>query len=856
MRPLFSTEFARPGVAAELGLDRTYVLEVASGADVEAMAESFARLVDEVEFATTDTIGGVAESPLPPNDPRFGEQYSLNNTGQVIQGFAGVSDADIDAIEAWKLHTGDLGTVTIAILDSGLLSHSDLGANAPPYPNGRIVEGRNTNNPLTPTLTIDECNPRHGTHVTGIAAATGNNGIGIAGVTWGAYVMPVRVVNSSCAGTISHLVDGIRWAADHGADIANMSLQYYGISVTEQNLLRDAIDYARASGMLLVAAAGNGQPGMVAYPARAANTLAVSATNNDDVFCTAASCMFNSNSGNEIDLCAPGDRVLSFGVSSGYVYLSGTSMATPQVSGVAALLKSYRPVLSNLDLASILLTTVDDKGPVGWDSQYGLGRLNAHAALLAADAVQFAACVAPTCQCTELSESGCSVEGGQWVPGRRCDALPDLDGDGVPDVCDNCPATPNTAQLDSDDDGPGDACDNCPGLANPSQPDTDGDGDGDGCDNCLTLANPSQGDADGDGVGDLCDNCPTVDNAAQWDSDGDGIGDQCDPPASPESGLAGESANRYLVFVVPGAEGPTHATGLRVRMTELQQPNPPNAPCCPPPDLSAFESATCTSAGEADACARWVGPPMTVLESRGNLPPERFRVARLQCTPFYLDWAGETTILVSGAEVVPSSMYRIENLAEVCNGVEATCAAVSVPLTLGTPRWGDAVAPIGATPMTFQPDGRDVVELLNAFGHLPGSPPRWVAKLQPELVEWDSDVDASDIASCVDAFKGQAYPFAGPCACPSNVVCGATACTNNSSCGGGACVRTCVGGPRLGQFCDDDRHCNVCVGGGEDGLPCNPASPGTCAPNGGDCPSQGTCPAEGWCMDRCGRCRP
>lgn len=413
MRPAFSTEFAHPDRAAQFGLDRTYIIEVPAGSDTEAMAEAFARLGDDIEFATTDTIGGVAgaDAQFVPNDPSFGNQYAMHNgrcggntggavcdadvdcgtltcSGQSVFGSFGVLDADIDAVEAWALHTGDFGSVTIAILDSGLLSHPDLGNNVGPYPNGRIVEGRNTNNPLTPFLTIDECNPRHGTHVTGIAAANGNNGIGIAGVTWGAYVMPIRVVNQNCFGTISHLSDGIRWAADHGADVANMSLQYYGISQAESNTLRDAIAYARAAGMLLVAASGNGLQGgagVVAYPARAAGTLGVSATNNDDVFCTVATCNYNANYGNEVDISAPGDNIYSFGPNGGYVYLDGTSMATPIVSGVAALVKSYNTELPADDLGCILTTTVDDKGPIGWDNQFGFGRVNALSAFVAAD---------------------------------------------------------------------------------------------------------------------------------------------------------------------------------------------------------------------------------------------------------------------------------------------------------------------------------------------------------------------------------------------------------------------------------------------------------------------------------------
>jgi len=396
MRPAYSGGFNHPDLAAKYGLDRTYILEVPAGTDTETMAAAFAQLPD-VEIATVDTIGGVADAPpqFIPNDPSFNVQYGMHNTGQAIQNVSGVPDADIDAPEAWAIHTGDLGTVTIAIIDSGVNSHAEYGTNFPSLPSGRIVQGQNTNNPTTPQVTSDGC--PHGTHVTGIAAASGNNGIGVAGVTWGAYIMPVRVLNG-CNGAISQLADGIHWAADNGADVGNVSLQYPNITIYEYNLLRDAISFARDAGMLLIAAAGNNEvngqvpPGVVAYPARMPNVIGVSATNNDDVFCSTISasvCTFRSVYGNEVDVCAPGNLVYSTWTVNSvgtYTYLSGTSMATPHVSGLAALIKSYNIDLTVDELEYILISTVDDKGPVGWDNQYGFGRINAYRALRMAGA--------------------------------------------------------------------------------------------------------------------------------------------------------------------------------------------------------------------------------------------------------------------------------------------------------------------------------------------------------------------------------------------------------------------------------------------------------------------------------------
>ncbi len=387
MRPAYSGPFADPALAARYGLDRTYVVEVPAGTDTAAMAAAFAALGRDIEIAAVDGIGGVADPiPLIPNDTNFNLQYAMRNTGQT----GGTPGADIDATAAWGLHTGDLGSVTIAIIDSGVNSHVEYGNNAAPFPNGRIVQGINTDNPLTPNLTTDGCtdfNLYHGTHVAGIAAASGNNSRGVAGVTWGAYIMPVRVLGTpnGCSGSIGPLANGIIWAANHGAQIGNMSLQYYNLTVEEGIILQDAINYANDLGMLLIAAAGNtnigpSNPGVVGYPAKLLGCMGVSATDDRDLFASF------SRYGNEVDVCAPGNLIYSTYVNNGYQYLSGTSMATPHVSGLAALVKSYVPALTNVDIELILDRTADDLGPAGWDNHYGFGRINAYQALLTADA--------------------------------------------------------------------------------------------------------------------------------------------------------------------------------------------------------------------------------------------------------------------------------------------------------------------------------------------------------------------------------------------------------------------------------------------------------------------------------------
>ncbi|MBI1825372.1 MAG: S8 family serine peptidase [Planctomycetes bacterium] len=375
MRPFRSETFGDPNLAAKHGLDRTYVIEVPPGTDTPAMARSLAALSDEVEVAGLDGIGGVAADQLIPNDTNFGLQYAMDNTGQT----GGTPDADIDAVEAWAIHTGDPGTVTIAIIDSGVSPHTEFGS--------RLIAGHNTDNVFTPTLTTDGC--PHGTHVAGIAAATGNNSLGIAGITWGANIMPVRVLNG-CSGFVSSVANGIIWAADHGANVGNMSLQFYGLSASDRQLFQNALDYAHDRGMAMFCAAGNdnqGGSGVVAYPARLHNCLAVSATTDQDLFADVGTSTtgWRSNYGPQVEISAPGDRIYSTLPSNSFAFLSGTSMATPHVTGVAALLKSYDPTLTNDDLRDLIIANVDDKGPFGWDDHYGYGRLNAYNAIVSAD---------------------------------------------------------------------------------------------------------------------------------------------------------------------------------------------------------------------------------------------------------------------------------------------------------------------------------------------------------------------------------------------------------------------------------------------------------------------------------------
>src|SRR5688572_6583773 len=337
-------------LAEQLGISRTYRFVVPRGTKVGDMIADYNRN-SNIEFAELDGIGGNAFAP---NDPLITNCYGLNNTGQT----GGTVDADIDAFEAWDTWTGG-NNVTLAVVDSGVSSHPELV--------GKFVPGWNTNN--NSSNTSDGLG--HGTHVAGTAGALGNNGIGIAGVSFGVLIMPMRVLSSGGSGTESQCGAGIVWAADHGADICTMSLQFY----TGSQTFRDMVDYAYGQGVLLIAATGNNRGNLVAFPARFDNCYGVGATDHNDVRPSF------SNYGPQNDVVAPGVDVYSTYLGNGYSELSGTSMATPHVSGLASLLWSFDPGLTNDEVFELITSTAEDKGTVGYDQQYGWGRANADLAV-------------------------------------------------------------------------------------------------------------------------------------------------------------------------------------------------------------------------------------------------------------------------------------------------------------------------------------------------------------------------------------------------------------------------------------------------------------------------------------------
>jgi thermitase len=388
--------------ARAIGLDRWFEVRLPAGSDARAAAAELA-VLPEVEVAEIVGIGGVAADAPAPNDPGFPIQWSLDNTGQSINGIAGASGSDLDARAAWHLTTGSADTV-IAVLDSGIDAHVDFA--------GRLLPGWNV--PAMNADTSDQCSS-HGTHCAGIAAARGNDATGVAGLDWRARILPVTVL-SGCSGFTSWLADGIIWASDRDADIMNLSLQYS----TENQYLRDAIAYAIQGGAVVVAAAGNTGTSGVAVPARWPEVIAVASLNSLDQPAS------SSAVGTQLDFAAPGVSIYSCVGSAQADFRSGTSMAAPAVTGTLALMRAMAPSAAWTELESMLRqSSIDVLGP-GFDDRSGWGRIDAGAAVRLARAAQG---MGDVDRDGTVGGADLGLLLGSWGP-RGFDAAADLDDDG------------------------------------------------------------------------------------------------------------------------------------------------------------------------------------------------------------------------------------------------------------------------------------------------------------------------------------------------------------------------------------------------------------------------------------------
>src|SRR3989449_359521 len=333
----------------------------------------------------------IVDAQVVPSDPSFSSLWGLNNTGQN----GGIPDADIDAPEAWDITTGS-SDVVVAVIDTGIdYTHPDLSANMfrnelDCNSNGIDDDGNGlvddcfgidtANNDSNP---MDDANPGHGSHVAGTIGAVGNNAVGVVGVNWTVRLMACKFLGSTGSGTTADAIDCLEYVKlmkDRGVNIVATSNSWGGGGFSQG--LFDAIEAHLHRGILFIAAAGNANPGSnndtkPFYPAAyyLPNVISVAATTRTDALAS-----FSNFGRRTVHLGAPGQEILSTTPGNTYSSLSGTSMATPHVTGVAALLKAQDPArdwraIKNLILAggdtvpSLATTTITQK------------RLNARGAL-------------------------------------------------------------------------------------------------------------------------------------------------------------------------------------------------------------------------------------------------------------------------------------------------------------------------------------------------------------------------------------------------------------------------------------------------------------------------------------------
>ncbi|MFH1243854.1 MAG: S8 family serine peptidase [Pseudomonadota bacterium] len=338
-----------------------------------------------VEYAEPDYV---VDMDLTPNDPQFGQLWGLFNTGQS----GGTVDADIDASDAWDINTGN-PDIVVGIIDTGVdYNHEDLSANMWTNPgevpgNGIDDDG---NGYVDDVHGIDAYNNDsdpmddngHGTHCSGTIGAVGNNGAGVVGVNWNVKIMALKFLSSGGSGYTSDAIECLNYAVmmknSYDVDIRLTSNSWGGSGYSQA--LADAIETSKNAGMLFIAAAGNSSSDNDStphYPSSYGNDniIAVASTDRNDNLSS-----FSSYGATSVDLGAPGSSILSTTPNDTYSTYSGTSMATPHVAGVAALIWARYPSYTFSDVKNLITSTVDPLSSLSGTVMSG-GRLNVYSAL-------------------------------------------------------------------------------------------------------------------------------------------------------------------------------------------------------------------------------------------------------------------------------------------------------------------------------------------------------------------------------------------------------------------------------------------------------------------------------------------
>ncbi len=361
----------------------------------EQVAEEYSRLGDMIEYAEPnfeiklDPVSGDANSPLVgeedkenlPNDPLFAVQWALRNIGQNN----GKEKADLNALKAWAKTKGS-SNVVVAVLDTGVdYTHQDLVSNIwqrpdsiPAYKDEQlgIIDDINGFNSAENSRDPMDDNG-HGTHCAGIVGAEGDNGEGIAGVNWNVQIMPLKFLGKGGFGTTKNAIESINYAIERkkaGVNVRVISASWG--STQYSRALEDVIRKAGQEGILFVAAAGNSSANTdntPHYPSsyKLPNVISVAALDRTDSLAS-----FSNYGAKSVHIAAPGKEIMSTWLKGNYREASGTSMATPQVSGVAALILSLEPNMSVEKLRERILNSVDKLDVLDGKIE-NAGRLNA-----------------------------------------------------------------------------------------------------------------------------------------------------------------------------------------------------------------------------------------------------------------------------------------------------------------------------------------------------------------------------------------------------------------------------------------------------------------------------------------------
>ncbi len=355
------------------------VIDDLDNADAQAVADQYSAMSDSVAYAEVnyrikldDPIQKVTAKDLVnretsaemPNDPLFAEQWALNNLGQD----GGTQRADIDALEAWTKTKGS-DEVVVAVLDSGVdFTHVDLKgnmwtrpANVPAYTDDELgtfndINGYNGTDKIADPMDDNG----HGTHCAGIIGAEGDNGEGITGINQKVKIMPLKFLGRGGSGTTEDAIEAINYAIDrkkNGVNVRIISASWG--STSKSKALEDTIRAAGEAGILFVAAAGNdgsNNDSRPHYPSNydLPNVISVAALDRNDRLAS-----FSNFGVKTVHIAAPGKDILSTWLGGAYREASGTSMATPYVSGVAALIIAAEPKISMEKLRERLLSTAD-----------------------------------------------------------------------------------------------------------------------------------------------------------------------------------------------------------------------------------------------------------------------------------------------------------------------------------------------------------------------------------------------------------------------------------------------------------------------------------------------------------------